>query len=67
MKMRNSQSLLIKQASDGKFTATCIVNITIKDVNNNAPVFERENYMVSIKEDTPIGTFIMEILRNKLN
>lgn len=44
-----------EQADDGAFTAICNVNITIRDVNNHAPKFVRDNYMTSIAENTPIG------------
>lgn len=44
-----------EQADDGAFAAVCNVNITIRDVNNHAPKFVRDNYMTSIAENTPIG------------
>ncbi|CAH0559618.1 unnamed protein product [Brassicogethes aeneus] len=48
-------------ASDGKYTSTTMVNITIRDINNNAPIFEKENYVESIKEDLPEGTTILQV------
>lgn len=45
----------VYQADDGAFVAVCNVNITIRDVNNHAPKFGRDNYMATIAEDTPIG------------
>lgn len=32
-----------------------MVNISVRDVNNNAPIFERENYVISVAEDAAIG------------
>ncbi|XP_047099103.1 cadherin-87A [Schistocerca piceifrons] len=49
---------LAVQASDGVFANTATVRITVRDVNNNSPVFERESYVASIQEDSPIGTSI---------
>ncbi|KAL9694351.1 hypothetical protein quinque_013636 [Culex quinquefasciatus] len=44
------------EASDGLYTTLCNVNITIRDVNNHAPLFSREHYLTSIEENFPIGT-----------
>ncbi|XP_052863844.1 cadherin-87A [Anopheles cruzii] len=44
------------EATDGLYTTLCNVNITIRDVNNHAPQFARENYLTSIEENFPIGT-----------
>lgn len=43
------------KASDGKFSAQCIVHITVLDVNNNHPEFEQETYLASLPEDIPVG------------
>lgn len=43
------------QATDGLHTTLCDVNITIRDVNNHAPQFLENSYMVSIAENTEIG------------
>ncbi|XP_058116398.1 cadherin-87A [Anopheles ziemanni] len=44
------------EATDGLYTTLCSVNITIRDVNNHAPLFAREHYLTSIEENLPIGT-----------
>ncbi|XP_029049380.1 cadherin-87A [Osmia bicornis bicornis] len=49
------------QANDGIFVDTTIVNITIRDVNNNAPVFPHDLYTASIPEISPIGTVVEEV------
>lgn len=46
------------QASDGFFSTLCNVNITIRDVNNHAPMFERVHFVTSIAENLPIGKYI---------
>uniref|UniRef100_A0A182Y7D4 Cadherin domain-containing protein n=1 Tax=Anopheles stephensi TaxID=30069 RepID=A0A182Y7D4_ANOST len=46
------------EATDGLYTTLCNVNITIRDVNNHAPQFARENYLTSIEENFPIGTIV---------
>lgn len=53
--------VLTVEGNDGKHTATALVNITVLDVNNNAPEFERKNYVEAIQEDVPIGTVVAEV------
>ncbi|RZF35066.1 hypothetical protein LSTR_LSTR009658 [Laodelphax striatellus] len=52
---------LVIEASDGIFSSRCDVNITVLDVNNNSPIFERESYVATVKEDTPIGTSVEKV------
>lgn len=47
-------------ASDGKFTATTAVNITVMDINNNAPIFLKESYLEAVPEDVAIGTTLLK-------
>lgn len=47
---------LVIQANDGIFVDSAVVNITIRDVNNNAPIFPHDLYAASITEISPIGT-----------
>ncbi|XP_012283433.1 cadherin-87A [Orussus abietinus] len=49
------------QASDGAFTDTALVNITVRDVNNNAPVFPHDLYTASVPEVSEIGTVVEEV------
>lgn len=46
---------LLFQASDGLYSTLCNVNITIRDVNNHAPMFNRDHFVTSIEENLPIG------------
>ncbi|GAB0095360.1 Cadherin-87A [Sergentomyia squamirostris] len=49
------------EASDGLYTTLCDVNITIRDVNNHAPQFLRDNYVVTIAENSPIGSSVEKV------
>ncbi|XP_014243159.1 protocadherin-like wing polarity protein stan isoform X2 [Cimex lectularius] len=40
---------------------TTDVEITVTDVNDNAPKFLQEGYTVSISEDVPIGTSVIQV------
>ncbi|XP_071055461.1 cadherin-87A [Onthophagus taurus] len=57
----NDNIVLTIEANDGKFTTTTMVNITIKDVNNNNPIFEKENYLLDVAEDVLINTSVLKI------
>ncbi|EEZ99177.2 cadherin 23 [Tribolium castaneum] len=59
--------LLTVMASDGTFTTTSLVNITIRDVNNNHPIFTKENYVVAIAEDVTIGSSIIQLQANDMD
>ncbi|XP_076275389.1 cadherin 87A isoform X2 [Rhynchophorus ferrugineus] len=48
-------------ASDGQFTTTATVNITVLDINNNSPIFSKESYLEVIAEDASIGTTLVKV------
>lgn len=53
---------LTVRASDGTFTDDALVNITVRDVNNNAPIFLHDLYTASIPELSPIGQTLLFVL-----
>ncbi|XP_070490349.1 cadherin-87A isoform X2 [Chironomus tepperi] len=58
----NGESIVFSvEASDGLYSTLCDVNITLRDVNNHAPVFSRKHYVASIEENLPIGTKVEEM------
>ena len=42
-------------------TATTNVIITVTDVNDNPPVFARDNYVTAVNEEAPPGTVILSL------
>ncbi|PNF35261.1 hypothetical protein B7P43_G04794, partial [Cryptotermes secundus] len=58
----NDVIVLTLQASDGMFSSVATVTISVHDVNNNHPVFGRESYVVSVQEDTAIGTSVEQVI-----
>ena len=46
---------LLVQASDGKFSDRAVVNVTVRDVNNNAPSFAQDVYTASVPEISKPG------------
>lgn len=41
---------------------TCIVNITILDINNKPPTFSGNLGTVIVKENTPVGTYVYRLI-----
>ncbi|KAM3924871.1 protocadherin gamma-B5-like [Leptodactylus fuscus] len=55
---------LILTASDGGNpvqTGTALINIIINDINDNSPVFTQDVYKVSVRENIPVNTTILQI------
>ncbi|XP_017767839.1 PREDICTED: cadherin-87A isoform X2 [Nicrophorus vespilloides] len=60
--MSNADDLVLTvEANDGKYTASALVNITVRDINNNSPKFEEENYVVAVKEDVAVGSSVIQV------
>lgn len=47
------------EASDGEFSSTAVVNVTVSDVNDNIPICIPTEYNVTIDEDRSIGSTVM--------
>lgn len=61
---KNTNPSITVVATDGgkpPLSSTAVVNIVLQDINDNEPTFERNFYNVSIKENTPTGTCILEV------
>ncbi|XP_075199489.1 protocadherin gamma-B1-like [Anomaloglossus baeobatrachus] len=55
---------LILTASDGGNpvqTGTALINIIITDVNDNSPVFTQDVYKVSVRENIPVNSTILQV------
>lgn len=51
-------------ATDGgtpPLSATALVNVTITDVNDNAPVFTLPTYTATVREDAPEGVSALQV------
>ena len=57
--MNNDVITLSVEASDGTGSQTVNVKIAIRDVNNNKPIFSKEQYAASIQENAKPGTIIL--------
>lgn len=60
---QGSYLLYIKATDAGTppLFSVCKVNITVKDVNDNAPVFYPVQYFANIKENEPSGSFVTTV------
>ncbi|XP_077122281.1 protocadherin gamma-B1-like isoform X10 [Ranitomeya variabilis] len=55
---------LILTASDGGNpvqTGTALINIIISDINDNSPVFTQDVYKVSVRENIPVNSTILQV------
>ena len=48
-------------AKDGVSSGTTKITIEIIDVNNNAPVFEKNSYSATVNEDAPLLTSVLRV------
>ncbi|XP_010073742.1 PREDICTED: protocadherin-23-like, partial [Pterocles gutturalis] len=56
--------LLASDRGTPSLNSTATVLITIRDVNDNPPVFSSPDYHIHVKESTPIGSHITEVVAN---
>jgi len=56
-------SLLIQATDDGSspLSSAVFVNVTVEDVNNHVPVFDRRTYQVSLLENVTVGTSVVTV------
>ncbi|CAL4107052.1 unnamed protein product, partial [Meganyctiphanes norvegica] len=47
--------------------STCKIDITVTDVNDNAPQFTSTNYKVNLDENEPIGTIVTRVIATDLD
>ena len=51
-------------ATDGgtpPLSSACLLNITVLDVNDNAPAFLQQKYSATVSEGVPIGTQVAKV------
>ncbi|XP_045574137.1 protocadherin alpha-4 isoform X23 [Salmo salar] len=61
---QKSEIMLVLTAFDGGKpvrSGTVNITITVIDVNDNAPVFERQVYTVTLDENAPLGTSVLRL------
>lgn len=60
--LRTDLITLTVQASDGgSGIDTAIVKITVRDANNNSPIFQKDRYVASVPEASPPGTLVEQV------
>ncbi|KAG8178249.1 hypothetical protein JTE90_000350 [Oedothorax gibbosus] len=60
--LKTDTILLTVQANDGgNGVVTTTVKITVKDANNNKPIFQKQEYTASVPESSPAGTVVEQV------
>ncbi|KAK3607634.1 hypothetical protein CHS0354_010684 [Potamilus streckersoni] len=54
-------TVIAKDGGKPPRTGAMKINITITDINDNPPVFEKDSYNISVMEDVLIGTSILQV------
>ncbi|KAM4554633.1 protocadherin alpha-5-like isoform 14-T14 [Odontesthes bonariensis] len=55
--------LLLTATDGGKPSKSGTINITVivSDINDNSPVCDKQKYTIAIKENAPVGTFLLAV------
>ncbi|XP_030290616.1 cadherin EGF LAG seven-pass G-type receptor 2-like [Sparus aurata] len=62
-----SVNIKAAQTDDSLKTANAVVSVTIEDVNDNAPKFDRSNYSVSLPENSLVDTVVLKAVVTDLD
>ncbi|CAL4172489.1 unnamed protein product, partial [Meganyctiphanes norvegica] len=65
-----SQVIATVIATDGgvpPLSSSALINITLKDINDNSPVFSEEVYFSEVKEDLKVGSSVLYVIANDLD
>lgn len=55
-----SNGLQAAQTDDGLKTAEAVVSVTVGDVNDNPPEFDKSSYSVTLLENSPIDAVLFK-------
>uniref|UniRef100_A0A0N5AHE5 Protocadherin Fat 4 n=1 Tax=Syphacia muris TaxID=451379 RepID=A0A0N5AHE5_9BILA len=48
-------------------SSSCTVIVDVQDVQDNAPIFEKNSYYAEVREDAPIGTTVVSVFARDLD
>ncbi|XP_075145328.1 cadherin 87A [Haematobia irritans] len=65
--LNNDNLVFAVEANDGIFTANCMVNITVRDVNNHKPRFLFNEYKADVEENSEIGRSVDKLQAEDLD
>ena len=54
----------VEDKGDPPLSATASVHITVRDVNDNSPIFSQKTYFVTVSEDTPQYKSVIQVSAN---
>lgn len=53
--------VVVQDLGEPPLSATCLVSITVDDVNDNEPVFQRQVYNATLVEHAPVGHCFLQV------
>uniref|UniRef100_A0A1I8MKU3 Cadherin domain-containing protein n=1 Tax=Musca domestica TaxID=7370 RepID=A0A1I8MKU3_MUSDO len=59
--LNNDNLVFAVEANDGLYTANCMVNVTVRDVNNHKPRFLSDTYQAVVEENSEIGRSVEKL------
>ncbi|XP_045903065.1 protocadherin Fat 4-like isoform X1 [Micropterus dolomieu] len=62
-----SVSIKAAQADDSVKTADAVVSVTVEDVNDNAPKFDKSNYSLTLQENFPLDAVLFKAVVTDLD
>ncbi|KAK8407296.1 hypothetical protein O3P69_002092 [Scylla paramamosain] len=59
--LKTDHIILTVEASDGKGSHTANVRVSVRDANNNVPIFSKKEYLAAVQENSPIGSVVEQV------
>lgn len=59
--------IIAKDQGSPSLSSTATVNLKIDDQNDNKPAFYPEKYFINLKENQPIGSFVVQVLAHDID
>ncbi|MPC44216.1 Cadherin-87A [Portunus trituberculatus] len=59
--LKTDHIILTVEASDGEGSHTANVRVSVRDANNNVPIFSKKEYLAAVQENSPIGSVVEQV------
>ncbi|XP_027213278.2 cadherin-87A [Penaeus vannamei] len=59
--LQSDYIILTVEANDGEGSHTANVRVSVRDANNNRPIFSKNPYLAAVQENAPIGSVVEQV------